>query len=171
MKAMAGDSGRKKQTGGKRPKSSIREEAARRAAERRASAREEQADAARARRKARAESGDQPTTRRARFFRRVMRLRPLRRMYARRLMKFMAKSKAKGRPIPDELAQLDEYLSKLPPAQRQAMLEASLSGELEGQASRDMRRAAERQARRSGRGGGRQRPGMPPVPGARPRPR
>jgi hypothetical protein len=100
-----------------------------------------------------------------------MRLRPLRRLYARRLMKFLAKSKAKGRVIPGELAQLDEYLEKLPAKERQAVLEATLSGELDAQASRTLRRAAERQARRSGRAGGGQRPGMPPVPGPRPRPR
>lgn len=165
MKAMARDSG-KKRAGG-----SVRQEAARRAEARRTAAREEQLEAARARRKARESGPEQPTTRRARLFRRVMRLRPFRRFYARRLMKFLAKSKKKGRVIPGELAQLDEYLAQLPAKQRQQVLEATLSGELDSQASRDMRRAAERQARRSGRGGGRQRPGMPPVPGARPRPR
>jgi len=96
---------------------------------------------------------------------------PMRRLYARRLLRFLSKAKAKGRVIPDELAQLDEYLSKLPPKQRQEMLEASLSGELDAQASRTMRRMADRQSRRSGQARGRQRPGMPPTPGARPRPR
>ena len=105
------------------------------------------------------------------MFRRLMRLGPMRRLYARRLMRFLAKSKAKGRVIPDELAQLDDYLSKLPAKQRQSVLEATLSGELDNQASRTMRRMADRQMRRSGRGGGGQRPGMPPMPGARPRPR
>ena len=152
-------------------KTSVREEAARRAEARRTAAREEQLEAARARRKNREFGAEQPTTRRARFFRRLMRLSPIRRLYARRLMKYMAKSKRKGRPIPGELAQLDEYLAKLPAKQRQAMLEATLSGELDTQASRTMRRAAERQTRRSGQGTGRQRPGMPPLPGPRPRPR
>lgn len=160
-----------KGSGNKRTGGSVRQEAARRAEARRTAAREEQAEAARARRKAREQAPDEPTTRRARFFRRVMRFRPMRRLYARRVMKFLDKSKKKGRVIPNELAQLDEYLAKLPAKQRQEMLEATLSGELDAQVGRDMRRAAERQARRSGRGAGRQRPGMPPVPGARPRPR
>lgn len=160
-----------KSSGSKRSSGSVRQEAARRAEARRAASREEQLEASRARRKSREFTGEQATTRRARFFRRVMRLGPLRRLYARRLMKFLAKSKKKGRPIPGELAQLDEYLAQLPAKQRRSVLEASLSGELDAQASRSMRRAAERQARRSGQGVGRQRPGMPPLPGPRPRPR
>ncbi len=157
--------------GGKKSASSVRQEAARRAEARRKAAREDQLEAARARRKSREFETEQPTTRRARFFRRIMRLRPLRRLYARRLMKFLAKSKAKGRVIPGELDQIEEYLAQLPANQRQDVLEATLSGELDAGASRTMRRAAARQARRSGSGGGRQRPGMPPMPGARPRPR
>ena len=168
---MARSSPGAKPAGAKRSAGSIRQEAARRANARRAAAREEQMEAARARRKGKVEEGEQKTTRRARLFRRVMGFGPLRRLYARRLMRFLSKSRAKGRVIPDELAQLDDYLSKLPAKQRLDVLEASLSGELDAGASRSMRRMADRQARRSGRGGGRQRPGMPPVPGARPRPR
>ena len=168
---MARGGGGAKSGGGRRSSSSIRQEAARRAEARRSAAREEQLEAARARRKGKADAEEKPPTRRVRFFRRIMRLGPMRRFYARRMLRFLAKSKAKGRVIPDELAQLDEYLSKLPPKQRLTMLEASLSGELEAQSSRTMRRMAERQSRRSGQGQGRQRPGMPPVPGARPRPR
>ena len=113
---------------------------------------------------------DQPLNRRQRLFRRIMQVGPLRGFYARRLLRFLEKSKKKGRDIPDQLSDLDEYLSKVPVKQRRAILEASLSGELDARAGRELRRAASRQGRQKGRAGGGQRPGMPPVPGARPRP-
>lgn len=168
---MARSTGGARPSGGKRSSSSIREEAARRADARRQAARDEQLEAARARRKGKVGAEEKPPTRRVRLFRRVMHWGPIRRLYARRLLRFLSKSKAKGRAIPGELSQLDEYLSKLPAKQRLSVLEASLSGELDTQAGRDMRRMADRQSRRSGQGQGRQRPGMPPVPGARPKPR
>jgi hypothetical protein len=108
---------------------------------------------------------------RARLTRRMMKIPFLRRMYAKRVLRYLDKSRQRGRPIPDEMAQLDDYLSRLPEQERAAVLEATLSGELESGASRAMRRAAGRQGRQSGRGGGRQRPGAPPTIGPRPRPR
>jgi hypothetical protein len=112
----------------------------------------------------------QPTTRRGRLFRRVMQIAPVRRFYARRLLRFLDKAKKKGRDLPDQLADLDEYLSRLPAKDRHQVLEASLSGELDARAGRALRRAAGRQGRQKGRAGGGQRPGMPPLPGPRPRP-
>ena len=117
-----------------------------------------------------ADPSGQPTTRRGRFFRRVMQVGPVRGFYARRLLRFLEKSKKKGRDLPDQLADLDEYLGKVPVKQRRALLEASLSGELDARAGRAVRRAASRQGRQKGGVGGGQRPGMPPVPGPRPRP-
>ena len=111
-----------------------------------------------------------PTTRRGRFFRRVMQIGPVRGFYARRLLRFLEKSKKKGRDIPDQLADLDEYLARVPAKQRRELLEASLSGELDARAGRAVRRAAGRQGRQKGRAAGGQRPGMPPAPGPRPRP-
>lgn len=108
--------------------------------------------------------------RRARLFRRIMRMRVLRGFYARRLLRYLDKAKAKNRVIPDQLADLDDYLSRVPAKQRRTVLEASLSGELEQSIGRDLRRAASRQNRQKGKAGGGQRPGMPPLPGARPRP-
>jgi hypothetical protein len=108
--------------------------------------------------------------RRARLFRRIMRVRMLRGFYARRLLRYLDKAKAKNRVIPDQLADLDDYLGRVPAKQRRSVLEASLSGELEQSIGRDLRRAAGRQNRQKGRAGGGQRPGMPPVPGARPKP-
>jgi hypothetical protein len=119
----------------------------------------------------RASDPNKPLNRRQRLFRRVMQIGPIRGYYTRRLMRYMAKSKKKGRPLPDQLADLDEYLSRLPAKQRRSVLEASLSGELDARAGRDVRRAASRQSRQKGSAGGGQRPGMPPVPGVRrPRP-
>ena len=115
---------------------------------------------------AKAAAGEPKQTRRARLFRRMMQVGLLRRRTARRLIKTLEKSKKKGRVLPDQLVELDEYLAKVPVKERQAVLEASLSGELEANASRAMRRAAERQDRQSGRAGGGQRPGMPPLPRA-----
>ncbi|MDE3085337.1 MAG: hypothetical protein KGJ77_01115 [Acidobacteriota bacterium] len=117
-----------------------------------------------------ADPSGQPTTRRGRFFRRVMQIGPVRGFYARRLLRFLEKSKKKGRDLPDQLADLDEYLAKVPAKQRRELLEASLSGELDARAGRAVRRAAGRQGRQKGRAAGGQRPGMPPAPGPRPRP-
>ncbi len=113
---------------------------------------------------------DKPLNRRQRLFRRFMQVGPMRRLYARRLLRYLDKSRAKGRVIPNQLADLDDYLSRVPVKQRRDVLEASLSGELEANVGRDLRRAASRQNRQKGRPGGGQRPGMPPIPGARPRP-
>jgi hypothetical protein len=99
-----------------------------------------------------------------------MKVGAVRRFYARRLIRFLDKSKKKGRVIPDQLAELDDYLSRVPVKQRRELLESSLSGELDSRAGRDLRRAASRQGRQKGRAGGGQRPGLPPIPGARPRP-
>ena len=128
-------------------------------------------DKAKARAAERAANPDQPLNRRQRLFRRIMHIGPMRRYYAKRVMRYMEKSKRKGRALPDQMADLDDYLSRLPAKQRREVLEASLSGELETRAGREMRRAASRQNRQKGTAGGGQRPGLPPVPGARrPRP-
>ncbi|HZU73164.1 MAG TPA: hypothetical protein VE990_10395 [Acidimicrobiales bacterium] len=114
------------------------------------------------------EEGEKPP-RRARLFRRFMKVPLLRRYYTRRVLRFLDKSHKKGRPIPEQLADLDRHLARLPAKERQKVLDATLSGEMESAAGRAVRRAAQRQNRQSGRGGGRQRPGYPPGP--RPRAR
>lgn len=93
----------------------------------------------------------------------IMRVPPMRRWYIRRMLKFIDKSKEKGRRLPPEFADMARYLSRLPKAQRASALEQALSAQQEGVGtSRDYRRAAAAQQRRSGRGGGRYRPGLPP---------
>jgi hypothetical protein len=87
----------------------------------------------------------------------------IRRRYARRLIRMMEKSRDKGRPLPENLQQLDRQLQRLPKGKRQEALERMLemSGQPEMTPSRELRRAGNRQDRRSGRGGG-LRPGLGP---------
>lgn len=123
--------------------------------------------AAKGKAKAQAKDGEpEKLPRRARLFRRIMQVGVMRRFTARRLMKTIEKSHKKGRVLPDQLEELDEYLKKVPAKQRRQVLEATLSGELEASAGRAMRRAAQRQGRQSGKAGGGARPGMPPIPKA-----
>ena len=88
----------------------------------------------------------------------------IRRWQIRRLLKFIDKSKAKGRRLPPEYAEMARFLAKVPKAQRGEALEKAMEANQEGAlgTSRDFRRAAAAQQRRSGQGGGRYRPGMPP---------
>lgn len=94
---------------------------------------------------------------RAGVWRTIMRVGILRRLYAKRLLAFMAKSKRKRRPLPNELRELDIAMGRLPEHERRAALERALAGDGGGkgapQMGRDMRRAASRQSRQSGRGG------------------
>ncbi|MGH9102313.1 MAG: hypothetical protein ACRDYD_04935 [Acidimicrobiales bacterium] len=83
----------------------------------------------------------------------------LRRLYIKRLLRFMERSEAKGRRLPPELETLQTRLSRLPKKDRASALETAMLAEQQGPGSREMRRAAGRQQRLSGRGSGRQRPG------------
>jgi hypothetical protein len=87
----------------------------------------------------------------------------VRRWQIRRLLKYIDKSKEKGRRLPAEYAEMGRFLSKVPKAQRAAALEKAMEANQQGAIpSRDYRRAAAAQQRRSGQGGARYRPGMPP---------
>jgi len=87
----------------------------------------------------------------------------VRRWQIRRMLKFIDKSKEKGRRLPPEYADMARFLAKVPKAQRGEALEKAMEANQEGVAiGRDQRRAAAAQQRRSGQGGGRYRPGMPP---------
>src|SRR5579862_9021964 len=86
----------------------------------------------------------------------------LRRWYIRRMLKMIDKSKAKGRRLPEGLADTARYLSRVPKAQRaQAFEEAILTNQEMPNMGREFRRAASRQ-RRSGKNDARTRPGLPP---------
>ena len=77
----------------------------------------------------------------------------LRRFYVRRLLKFIEKSKQKGRRLPPDLYELSKQLARVPKSEQAAVLERALKAGPEGAANmpgvnRQARRAAERQARR-----------------------
>jgi len=79
----------------------------------------------------------------------------VRRWQIRRMLKFIDKSKEKGRRLPPEYADMARFLAKVPKAQRGEALEKAMEANQEGVAiGRDQRRAAAAQQRRSGQGGG-----------------
>jgi 2-haloacid dehalogenase len=87
-------------------------------------------------------------------FRSIMRVGFLRHFYVRRLLRFMEKSKAKGRALPPELFRLEQMLGRLPPPKRAEALESALLASPDETPSREMRRAAARQDRLRSDGGG-----------------
>jgi hypothetical protein len=96
------------------------------------------------------------------FSRNMMKVPFLRHWYIRRVLRFMDKSKAAGRKLPDGMAETARYLSRVPKHQREkAFEEAILANQRVPEMGREMRRAASRQ-RRSGKNENRYRPGMPP---------
>ncbi|TMM14930.1 MAG: hypothetical protein E6G01_11440 [Actinobacteria bacterium] len=113
-------------------------------------------------------ASDRPKGVRATITRGIVRVPFLRRLYVRRMLKFLERSKRKKRALPKELAELDIAMSKVPKDRRMAMLESALTEGAQGGASRQMRRAADRQKRQSGRGGPRRRPGAVKQGGAGP---
>lgn len=93
------------------------------------------------------------------FNRMLTRIPWLRRRYTKYILKYIEKSKKKGRDLPPELAQLDKQLLRMPPAKRPELVEQMLAlGDPSSAASREMRRAMERQNRGRSSGKG-QRPG------------
>jgi hypothetical protein len=94
----------------------------------------------------------------------LMKVSFIRAWYIKRTLKFIDKSKEKGRRLPPELADINRALSKVPRPQRAKMLEEAMAAGQSGiqDSSRAYRRAAGNQSRQSGRGGGRSRPGLPP---------
>ena len=94
----------------------------------------------------------------------VMKVPFIRNWYIRRTLKFIDKSKEKGRRLPPELADMNRALSRVPKAQRAKVLEEAMAAGQQGlaESNRAYRRAAGNQGRQSGRGGGRSRPGLPP---------
>jgi len=83
-----------------------------------------------------------------------MRVGFLRHFYIRRLLRFMEKSRTKGRALPPELGRLDQMLRRLPPPKRAEALESALLASPTETPSREMRRAAARQDRLRGDGRG-----------------
>jgi predicted alpha/beta-hydrolase family hydrolase len=95
-----------------------------------------------------------------RFTRMIARVPWLRRRYARYVLRYIEKSRKKGRDLPPELAQLDRQLIRVPPSKRAELLETALvtGNDPSAASSRAMRRALARQSRQRSSGKG-QRPG------------
>jgi hypothetical protein len=106
------------------------------------------------------DQGDDAKRRRIRtaIFRGILRVSFLRHFYIRRVLRFMEKSRAKGRALPPELQRLDDMLGRLPAKKRAEALEAALLADPDETPSRELRRAAVRQERLRGDGRG-HRPG------------
>ena len=86
----------------------------------------------------------------------------LRHWYIRRTLKFIDKSRAAGRKLPEGMAETARYLARVPKHQREKAFEdAILANQNLPEMGREMRRAASRQ-RRSGKNDNRYRPGLPP---------
>lgn len=86
----------------------------------------------------------------------------LRRWYIRRILRFIDKSKEKGRRLPEGMAETARFLSRVPKDKRlEAFEEALLTSQEMPNMGRDYRRAASRQ-RKSGKSETNYRPGLPP---------
>ena len=106
---------------------------------------------------------DEKKTLRDRLSRRLMRIPFLRRRYINRVLKYIDKSKAKGKDLPPQMEDLARFLSQVPKVQRaQRLEEAILAQTTDEPFNRELRRAAANQQRRSGKGAGGYRPGAPP---------
>lgn len=100
----------------------------------------------------------------------------LRRRYVKRVIKYIDKSKAKGRRLPPEMMELSRFLARVPEGQRAQRLEEALATQQSADKgdqvfNRDLRRAAANQQRRSGKNPAGYRPGSMPrsqQPGRRP---
>lgn len=92
-----------------------------------------------------------------------MRVPRLRRWYIKRVVKYIERSEAKGRALPEGLADTARYLSRVPKNKRAETLDKAIqANEDVPNMGREMRRAATRQ-RRSGQSDYHYRPGS--VPG------
>ncbi|MHB1928481.1 MAG: hypothetical protein ACYDEN_07135 [Acidimicrobiales bacterium] len=101
---------------------------------------------------------------RRRMGQRVMKIGFLRRRYVKRVIRYIDKSKKKGRRMPPEMMELQRFLSQIPKEERAKRLEEAILAQQSGDEAfnRDLRRAAANQQRRSGKGAGGYRPGAPP---------
>ncbi len=92
----------------------------------------------------------------------VMKVPVLRRWQIRRTLKFIDKSRAKGRRLPEGLHEMARFLDRVPKQQRAKVFEEAMVANQElPNMGREYRRAAARQ-RRSGKSDARYRPGAPP---------
>lgn len=107
---------------------------------------------------------EEKRTLRQRVSERLMKIGFLRRRYVKRLIKYVDKSKKKGRRLPPEMMEMSRFLAQVPREERAEKLEEAIVAQQRGDDTynRDLRRAAANQQRRSGKGAGGYRPGSPP---------
>lgn len=101
---------------------------------------------------------------RARASQRMLKVGFMRRRYAKRLVRYIDRQKAKGRPLPPEFAELERFLAQVPKAERAQRFEEALALQQADElpVGREMRRAAANQQRRSGKNPAGYRPGAAP---------
>ena len=74
-------------------------------------------------------------------FRAMTKVPLFRRFYVRRILRFIEKSKAKGRPLPADLVRVDQMTAKLPKKKKEKLLEeAMLTSQTDEIQSRELRR-------------------------------
>jgi hypothetical protein len=97
----------------------------------------------------------------------TMRVPFVRRLYVRRLLKIIDKSREKGRRLPPDLYELSKRLDRVPKSERAALLEQGFKADREGMTgvNREQRRSAAAQSRQGGKYPGRS--GPPPRSGQR----
>jgi hypothetical protein len=101
----------------------------------------------------------------------LLRWRPFRQWYIRRTLKFIDRSKKRGRPLPEGLAETARQLGRVPKQRRAETLEEAILAQREvPEMGREFRRSAARR-RLSTRSDTRYRPGRPPGAGQQPRSR
>lgn len=120
------------------------------------------------------ESEPQPTPKRgvrARASQRLLRWGRFRRWYIKRTLRFIDRSKEKGRRLPEGMAETARQLSRVPKQRRADALEEAILAERDlPEMGREYRRAASRQ-RLSTRSDTRYRQGRPPGAGRQSRPK
>jgi hypothetical protein len=92
------------------------------------------------------------------IFDKAMKVGFLRRFYVKRLLRYIEKSRKKGRSLPPDLQQVERMVARLPRKKQIELLETALQTKPDEVSNRQLRRAATRQDRLSGSGGG-NRPG------------
>lgn len=108
---------------------------------------------------------------RAAASRRLLQWGPFRRWYVRRTLKFIDKSKEKGRRLPEGMSETARQLGRMPKQKRAEALEEAIMADREMPGmGREFRRAAARQ-RLSTKSDTRYRQGRPPGAGRQQRPR
>ncbi len=92
------------------------------------------------------------------IFDKAMKVGFLRRFYVKRLLRYIEKSRKKGRALPPDLQQVERMVARLPRKKQVELLETALQSKPDEITNRQLRRAAGRQDRLRGSGGG-NRPG------------